>query len=106
MFPFNFGHRKKAVDEFFVVGVTRITRSGFVFTNVVTLQTARAIHRRQPTHQMTKYAEHTSQKISPKLTQLPWLRTELLEHLTDQLAMMPLFVFDLPNSMSLLRILH
>jgi hypothetical protein len=97
VFPLNFGHGQQAVGQVFAATIVSVPRRSFIFANVPAFQPARAIHGSQPTHDVTEQAEHTSDNLGTNLSLPVGPYAQTLEHLSHELAMMPLFVFNLSN---------
>ena len=104
MLPLDFRHRQQAVNEIGTPALARITRSGFVLDNVSTLQPARTVHRHKPAADVTKHAQCSSDDRGAQLAYLSWSSTKTLEHLTYELAMIPLFFLYLFYSSSIVAI--
>src|SRR6185503_20991127 len=94
VFPLDFGHRQQAVDEIFAPAAKRVTRGGFVFDDIATLEPARAVHRCEPAADMTQEAEHASNHRGPHFADFVWSSAKARKHLSDQLPVMPFLVLD------------
>jgi len=102
--PLDFSHREQAVDQIASSRLARVTRGGFVFDDVSTLEPARAVHRRKPAGDVTQQTERAANQCSSQFAAFVWSGAQTREHLADEPAMMPFLVLDLFDLGSLLRI--
>jgi len=104
--PLNFRHRQQAIDKLGASGTACVTSSRFVLNNVPAFEFARAVHRYQPTAEMTKKTQRSPDNRRAQLAPPIGLRAELHKHFTDELSMMPFLVFNLSNSLFLFEVGH
>ena len=81
-----------------------MSRSRFIFDDISTLQPARAVHRRKPAAEMTHQPEHSTNQSRAYLAHFVWTSSKTLQHLADQLPVVPLLVFNLLDASSFFRI--
>src|SRR6185295_14763888 len=98
VFPLDLGHRQKTVDQVLASAAERMAGGSFVFNYVSTLEPACAVHRSEPTAEVTHQAEHTSHHSRAHLTHLVWSSAQTRQHLSDQLPVMPLLVLNGPDA--------
>src|SRR6185436_16386946 len=76
----------------------------FVFANVLAFELAGAIHRWQPSHQMTTYCQRPTNNPRADFFHSTGTRIQFGKHLAYELAMMPLFVLDFLDADAFVRI--
>ncbi len=79
-------------------------RCFFVFSGVLTLQSASEVHREEPAGYKTKNTKNTADACKQELPRSARLRLELLHPVPDAGPMIPLFFFDLLDPFTLLEI--
>src|SRR5205823_3696728 len=62
---------------------------------------SRSVHRREPAAEMAHHAEHASDHVEDRLAHAARLRAEIAKHAADEIAVMPLFIFDLMDARAL-----
>ena len=102
--PFDFRHREQTIDQVRPTALARITSGRFVLDNVSTFKPARTVHRRKPTGNVTQQTKRSANHCGAQFAPFVWSSAETLQHLTNQFAMMPLFVFDLFNLRSIVGV--
>ena len=104
VFPFHFRHRQQAVDQVFAAASECVLSCGLVFNDVSTLETARAIHRCEPTTEVTHQTQTATDDRSPHFAYSVWTSIEARQHFANLPAMVPLLVLDLFDLPALLGI--
>src|SRR6266700_6281847 len=102
--PLDLGHSQQTIDQLPVTACTSIACRCFVFDNIFALEFSGAIHGDQPTAEVTENPENASDNSGSNLTHSAWSCTQSLEHLTDEFAVMPFFVFDDLDTSSFVQI--
>src|SRR2546428_3197313 len=102
--PLDLGHREQTVRELGPTGAYRQARRDLVFHDVPALQSAGAVHGRQPAGHMAEQRERASHRAGPSLAGWGRLPPDPGEHAADQLAVMPFLLLDLTDPRSFIRI--
>ena len=89
VFPFDFRHGQKTVDQILTPAGECMTRRHLVLDNIPALESSRAVHRREPTAQVTHESEHASDHCRSYFADLVWTSAETLEHLADEFPVVP-----------------
>ena len=106
VFPLDFRHRQKTIDQILAPARERMTSRRFIFDDIATLEPARAVHRREPAADMTQQSQHPPHHRRSYFPHLVWTRTETFEHLAHEFPVMPFLVFDLLDAPPFFRIAH
>src|SRR3712207_5047171 len=96
--PFHLGHAQEAIDKLRVAGARSVARGRLILVDVAALKPARAVHRQEPSRQVTERAERAPDDAGAKLTRAVRLRAELFEHPPDEPPVMPFLFFDLADA--------
>jgi hypothetical protein len=95
--PLDFRHFQEALNQIGAAASARISRCGFILANVSALETAGAIHRRQPTRHVTKESEHSSDPVRALFAELIRPALQGPEHFPNLPAMTPFIVLNILN---------
>src|ERR1051325_4248469 len=95
VFPLDLRHRQETIDQIFAPARERMACGSFILDDVVTLEFARPVHRREPTADVTQQPQHAAHYCCSNFPHLLWTSLETFEHLAHQFPVMPLLVFDL-----------
>jgi hypothetical protein len=106
VFPFDFGHGQKTVDQILAPAAKRMSGCSFVFNYIPTFEPARPVHRSTPATDMTQESEHTPNHRRPYFSDSIWPRAQTGQHLPDQLPVVPFLVFNGLDATSFLRIAY
>src|SRR6185312_7940709 len=94
MLPFHFRHCQQTINKRLMLRVTRKPGRRFVLTNIPALKPPSAVHRRKPAHQVTTDRQNLADDNSARFLHSTRPRVQLRQHLTNQLAVMPLFILN------------
>src|SRR6185436_7026812 len=106
VFPLDLGHSQKTVDQILASAANGMARGSLVFNDISTLEPARAVHRSEPATEVTHQPEHPAHQRCSYLAHLVWTAAQALKHLSNQFAVMPLFLFDGPDASAFVRVAH
>src|SRR5215467_13952290 len=81
VFPLDFSHRQKTVDQICTPAGKCVARRRFILDDVSTLEPPGAVHRRKPATQVTHEPENTTHHRRSYFPHFVWTSTETLEHL-------------------------
>src|SRR5262245_18726547 len=101
VFPLDFGHRQKTVNQIFAPTRARMPSRDLILNDVSTLEPPCAIHRREPTAHVTQHSKHPAYQRRPHFAHPVWTGPQTPQHLPNQLAVVPLLVFNSLDAHSL-----
>jgi len=104
--PLHLGHRQKAVDHFVLAALGGEHRRIFILDDVAALQPAGAVHRSEPSADVTEAGDEVTDPPEDEFAQRARFAAELPQQPADELAVMPLLGFDLPDVIALARVAH
>src|SRR5207237_10736987 len=96
--PLHLGHRQQALDHLVASAFAREHRGFFVLDDVPALELSRAVHRHEPAADVAERAECAADAPEDRVANRTRLRVEVAQQTANELAVMPLFRFDLRDA--------